>query len=140
MPAAAGRRPGSGPGPGGPRRGEGAPAGRAGRGGAQRGRGRAQGIPRGSAKEPEGEPKIEKAIDEAISEYAKAYRMLAGCAAIGEACRDAEIARLEWQDIDLGKGFIEVKAENAKTAQRLETDPRCAGHEASARWYSSGYR
>jgi integrase len=32
--------------------------------------------------------------------------------------RHAEIARLEWQDIDLEEGFIEVKAENAKTDTR----------------------
>ena len=32
--------------------------------------------------------------------------------------RHAEIARLEWQDIDLDEGFIEVKAENAKTDTR----------------------
>ena len=31
--------------------------------------------------------------------------------------RHAEIARLEWQDIDLEEGFIEVRAENAKTAR-----------------------
>ena len=32
--------------------------------------------------------------------------------------RHAEIARLEWQDVDLEEGFIEVKAENAKTDTR----------------------
>lgn len=32
--------------------------------------------------------------------------------------RHAEIARLEWQDIDMEEGFIEVKAENAKTDTR----------------------
>ncbi|MEI6194316.1 MAG: site-specific integrase [Verrucomicrobiota bacterium] len=32
--------------------------------------------------------------------------------------RHAEIARLHWQDIDLEEGFIEVKAENAKTDTR----------------------
>lgn len=32
--------------------------------------------------------------------------------------RHAEIARLDWQDIDLQEGFIEVKAENAKTDTR----------------------
>ena len=32
--------------------------------------------------------------------------------------RHAEIARLDWQDIDLEEGFIEVKAENAKTDTR----------------------
>jgi len=32
--------------------------------------------------------------------------------------RHAEIARLEWRDIDLADGFIEVKAENAKTDTR----------------------
>lgn len=32
--------------------------------------------------------------------------------------RHAEIARLEWEDIDLEEGFIEVKAENAKTDTR----------------------
>jgi len=32
--------------------------------------------------------------------------------------RHAEIARLNWQDIDLEEGFIEVKAENAKTETR----------------------
>jgi integrase len=32
--------------------------------------------------------------------------------------RHAEIARLDWQDIDLEEGFIEVKAENAKTNTR----------------------
>jgi integrase len=32
--------------------------------------------------------------------------------------RHAEIARLEWQDIDLEEGFIEVRAENAKTDTR----------------------
>ena len=32
--------------------------------------------------------------------------------------RHAEIARLEWSDIDLEEGFIEVKAENAKTDTR----------------------
>lgn len=32
--------------------------------------------------------------------------------------RHAEIARLDWQDIDLKEGFIEVKAENAKTDTR----------------------
>jgi integrase len=32
--------------------------------------------------------------------------------------RHAEIARLEWQDTDLEEGFIEVKAENAKTDTR----------------------
>jgi integrase len=32
--------------------------------------------------------------------------------------RHAEIARLEWQDIDMEEGFIEVKAENAKTDLR----------------------
>jgi len=32
--------------------------------------------------------------------------------------RHAEIARLEWQDIDLEEGLIEVKAENAKTDTR----------------------
>jgi integrase len=32
--------------------------------------------------------------------------------------RHAEIARLEWRDIDLEDGFIEVKAENAKTDTR----------------------
>ena len=32
--------------------------------------------------------------------------------------RHAEIARLEWRDIDLEEGFIEVKAENAKTDTR----------------------
>ena len=32
--------------------------------------------------------------------------------------RHAEIARLEWQDIDLEEGFIEIKAENAKTDTR----------------------
>ena len=32
--------------------------------------------------------------------------------------RHAEIARLEWQDIDLEEGFIEVKASNAKTDTR----------------------
>ncbi len=32
--------------------------------------------------------------------------------------RHAEIARLEWQDIDLEEGFIEVKADNAKTDTR----------------------
>jgi len=32
--------------------------------------------------------------------------------------RHAEIQRLEWEDIDLEEGFIEVKAENAKTEQR----------------------
>ena len=32
--------------------------------------------------------------------------------------RHAAIARLEWQDIDLEEGFIEVKAENAKTDTR----------------------
>ena len=34
------------------------------------------------------------------------------------ALRHAEIARLEWPDIDLDEGFIEVKAENAKTDTR----------------------
>ena len=29
--------------------------------------------------------------------------------------RHAEISRLDWQDIDLEEGFIEVKASNAKT-------------------------
>ena len=32
--------------------------------------------------------------------------------------RHAEIARLDWSDIDLEEGFIEVKAENAKTDTR----------------------
>ena len=32
--------------------------------------------------------------------------------------RHAEIARLEWEDVDLDEGFIEVKAENAKTDTR----------------------
>jgi integrase len=32
--------------------------------------------------------------------------------------RHAEIARLDWQDIDLADGFIEVKAQNAKTKTR----------------------
>ena len=32
--------------------------------------------------------------------------------------RHAEIARLDWQDIDLEEGFIEVKASNAKTDTR----------------------
>ena len=32
--------------------------------------------------------------------------------------RHAEIARLEWSDIDLEEGFIEVRAENAKTEER----------------------
>ena len=32
--------------------------------------------------------------------------------------RHAEIARLDWQDIDLEEGFIEIKAENAKTDTR----------------------
>ena len=32
--------------------------------------------------------------------------------------RHAEIARLEWRDIDMEEGFIEVKAENAKTDTR----------------------
>jgi integrase len=32
--------------------------------------------------------------------------------------RHAEIARLEWRDIDLAEGFIEVKADNAKTDTR----------------------
>ena len=32
--------------------------------------------------------------------------------------RHAEIGRLEWQDIDMEEGFIEVKAENAKTDTR----------------------
>ena len=32
--------------------------------------------------------------------------------------RHAEIARLDWRDIDLEEGFIEVKAENAKTDTR----------------------
>jgi integrase len=32
--------------------------------------------------------------------------------------RHAEIARLEWQDIDMEEGFIEIKAENAKTDTR----------------------
>lgn len=32
--------------------------------------------------------------------------------------RHAEISRLDWQDIDLQEGFIEVKAENAKTDTR----------------------
>ena len=32
--------------------------------------------------------------------------------------RHAEIARLEWQDIDLEEGFIEVKAQHAKTDTR----------------------
>jgi integrase len=32
--------------------------------------------------------------------------------------RHAEIARLDWQDIDLDEGFIEVKAINAKTEMR----------------------
>lgn len=32
--------------------------------------------------------------------------------------RHAEIARLDWQEIDLEEGFIEVKAENAKTETR----------------------
>ena len=32
--------------------------------------------------------------------------------------RRAEIERLDWSEIDLEEGFIEIKAENAKTAQR----------------------
>lgn len=32
--------------------------------------------------------------------------------------RTAEIARLDWQEIDLQRGFIEVTAENAKSSQR----------------------
>jgi integrase len=32
--------------------------------------------------------------------------------------RRAEIERLDWSEIDLDEGFIEIKAENAKTAQR----------------------
>ena len=32
--------------------------------------------------------------------------------------RHAEIARLDWQDIDLDEGFIEIKASNAKTDTR----------------------
>jgi integrase len=32
--------------------------------------------------------------------------------------RHAEIARLDWQEIDMEEGFIEVKAENAKTDMR----------------------
>lgn len=32
--------------------------------------------------------------------------------------RHAEVARLDWQDIDLDDGFIEVKAKNSKTGER----------------------
>ena len=32
--------------------------------------------------------------------------------------RESEIKRLDWQDIDLQRGYIEVKAEKAKTAKR----------------------
>ena len=32
--------------------------------------------------------------------------------------RHAEIQRLEWEDIDLEEGFIEIKAEKAKTKTR----------------------
>jgi integrase len=39
--------------------------------------------------------------------------------------RDAEIKRLEWSEIDLARGFIEVKASKAKTARRriIEIQP-----------------
>ena len=42
--------------------------------------------------------------------------------------RDAEIKRLEWSEIDLVRGFIEVKASKAKTARRriIEIQPNLA--------------
>jgi integrase len=32
--------------------------------------------------------------------------------------RESEIKRLDWRDIDLRRGYIEVKAEKSKTAKR----------------------
>jgi cellulose synthase/poly-beta-1,6-N-acetylglucosamine synthase-like glycosyltransferase len=42
--------------------------------------------------------------------------------------RTAEIARLDWSEVNLKTGFIEVTAENAKSSQRL--DARCSTRRA----------
>ena len=57
---------------------------------------------------------LETILHAAKTEESKAYFSIAAFAGI----RAAEMARLEWQDIKLSKGHIEVAADKAKTAAR----------------------
>ena len=55
-------------------------------------------------------------LDAALSNAPDVVPMLAIGAFAG--LREAEIKRLDWAEIDLRRGFIEVKADKAKTARR----------------------
>ena len=65
-------------------------------------------------------------LDAALATEPDVVPMLALGAFAG--LRDAEIKRLDWSEIDLRRGFVEVKANKAKTARRriIQTQPNLA--------------
>jgi integrase len=74
-------------------------------------------------------------VDELTKLLKKADQRLVPYLAIGAfaGLRDAELTRLDWSEIDLKKGLIEVTAEKAKTAQRRFVDVS----ENLAKWLRS---